>query len=335
MSLCLFGSTSLFSQRHEFNQIVMGTRAEVICYAPNRQTADAAWADTQQRWQELNQILSDYESDSEVMKLAARQDQAPASWSPCSSDLFRILMIAQDISCRSGGAFDVTVGPLTRLWRQARRRGSPPSDERLAEARALVGYRALELDPGTYRICFLRPGMRLDFGAIGKGYAADAAVEVLRRHGIHQALVNMGGDLTLSDAPPDSAGWRIAVAPLGSVTVSGDLQSPSLLAANCGIATSGDSEQGLDHNGQRLSHLLDPRTGQALADSWSVTVIAESGTIADALASTLSILGPAQGLPWLEHHFPGVAVQFRRRGTTERIANEQFESYERTAAREP
>ena len=131
-----------------------------------------------------------------------------------SKGLFDVLCRSQRLAKQTDGAFDVTVGPIVRLWRRARRRKQLPSPERLAEAIASVGYKNLRLDPEAQTVELLKPRMRLDLGGIAKGYAADAALAMLRKHGITRALVDGSGDIALGDPPPGANGWRIAIAPL-------------------------------------------------------------------------------------------------------------------------
>jgi thiamine biosynthesis lipoprotein len=138
--------------------------------------------------------------------------------------------------------------------------------------------------------------MRLDFGGVAKGRAADAALQTLRDRGLTRALVNAGGDLAVGDAPPGEAGWRIGVAPLQPN------EPPRLVLqlTNCGVATSGDAWQYVEIGQQRYSHIVDPRTGIGLTRRSSVTVIARTGQAADGLASAVSVLGPERGVRLIE-----------------------------------
>src|SRR5262249_14682100 len=129
-------------------------------------------------------------------------------------DLWTVLERSQALAKRTDGAFDVTVGPVVNLWRKARREKKLPPADRLAEARAAVGWRNVELDSRARTGKLLVPDMRLDLGAIAKGYAVDEALKVLREHGITRALVAGGGDMAAGEAPPGNPGWRIELAPL-------------------------------------------------------------------------------------------------------------------------
>lgn len=285
---------SLKSKRFEFAQPHMGTQFRIVLYAADqaqaRQAADAAFA----RISELDAKLSDYREDSELMRLCRQAGGEPVL---VSDDLFSVLTAAQEMAQRSRGAFDVTIGPLSRLWRRSRRQKELPSPQRLEQARSLVGHEKLILDAEKQTVRLTQPGMLLDLGGIAKGFAADEAQKVLRNHGIRSALVAAGGDLVVSDAPPDAPAWRIGIAPLDDPN-----RPPTrfLWLNNAAVSTSGDAEQFVEINGVRYSHILDPKTGLGLIGRQSVTVIAPNGTLSDSLATAISVLKPTEGLKLVE-----------------------------------
>ncbi len=285
----------------------MGTLVGIKLYARNEQQATAAFRAAFDRIAQLDSILSDYKADSELNRL-------PKTTAPVSADLFQVLSIAQNISEASNGAFDVTVGPLTRLWREARRRNELPSREALDRALSHCGFRKMHLDPASHTVLLDDPEMQLDLGGIAKGYAADEALAVLKRQGIDRALVAMSGDLVFT-TPPNQPPWRIGC---GARTLAcrvptpGDAPSASdiLELTQGAVSTSGDSEQHLDANGHRYSHILNPTTGEALTNRCDVTVIAPTGVLADALATAISVLGDQPGQR-LAAKYPGVTVLIR------------------------
>ena len=199
-------------QKFVFEKAEMGLPFRVSLYAPDQATAKAAADAAFDRIAVLNSIFSDYDSDTELSRLSMTSGQGRAV--PISTALWKVLSRAQEFSERSGGAFDVTVGPLVNLWRRARRMQELPSPEAIQEMKARVGYKNLRLDPAHHTAELLIPEMRLDLGAIAKNYAVDEAVALLRERGITRALVGGSGDMTASDAPPGQPGWRIEVAPL-------------------------------------------------------------------------------------------------------------------------
>lgn len=272
----------------------MGSTFEIIVYAPSEEDAkcglDAAFA----RIEQLNQIFSDYEAESEACRLSHAAPMAQAV--PVSGEMFTVLDYSVQLSRQTDGAFDVTVGPVSRLWRRARRQKQLPAPERLKEALAGVGYRHLELDATGRKVKLAAVGMRLDFGAVAVGYAVDEALTVLKQHGLTRVLVNGSGDMAFGDPPPGETGWKIGVAPLEPD------QPPSRLLrlAHCGVSTSGDAWQYLEIAGRRYSHIVDPRTGLGLTTRSSVTVVAPNGMAADGLATAASVLGVEKGLALIE-----------------------------------
>jgi len=268
----------------------MGTRFKIIIYARDESAAKAAAKAAFQRIADLDGIMSDYRSTSELMRLCQKAGGEPVQ---VSDDLFRVLERSQEVAQLSDGAFDMTVGPVVRLWRQARRTHELPDPKELAQARELVGYRNVRLDSKNRTVQLLKPGMRLDLGGIGKGYAADAALATLKEQGIDRALVAAGGDIAVSGPPPETDGWTIGIAPL----LDPDAKPKRyLILHDAAVSTSGDSEQYLEVNGKRYSHIVDPRTGIGLTDRMSVTVVAPKGLIADPLTKVVSVLGPERGL---------------------------------------
>lgn len=288
-------------RRFEFTRIEMAVPVKIVLYAPDEATATRAAGAALDRIRQLNGILSDYDPASELRRLCDTAGSGRAV--PVGDDLWRVLLAAQTMSERSDGAFDVTVGPVVRLWRRARRRQEMPPEERLREARRLVGYRMVKLDPKSHTVELARAGMMLDLGGIAKGYATEEALAVLARHGVSRALIEAGGDIRLGDPPPDRPGWRIAVAPLDVKAKPSRYLSLSRRA----VATSGDAWQFVEIGGRRWSHIVDPKTGLGLTDHSRVTVVAPDGATADALASAVSVLGPEKGLKLVEST-PGAAA---------------------------
>jgi thiamine biosynthesis lipoprotein len=324
----MFGSASAGGlERYDATEPHMGVSFTIVLYAADPETANRGFERAFARIEQLNGILSDYSSDSESLRLSAASPMDNGM--PVSQDLWYLLHCAQALSRQSGGAFDVTVGPLTKLWRRAHRRRELPPSDRLEKARAAVGYRHVDLDDRQKTVRLTRPEMRLDFGGIAKGYAADQALKVLREMGMPRALVNASGDISAGDPPPEAKGWKIGVAPLEP----GGPPSRFLRLANSGIATSGDAFQYVEIAGRRYSHIVDPRTGLGLTIRSSVTVIAPDGTTADSLASAISVLGPAAGLGLLEKTRGATAlIVIEEDGKFRTVASPGFAKYEEDAA---
>lgn len=281
----------------------MGTTFRVVLYARDEARADRAAEAALARIEALDGRLSDYDPESELSRLSRGEPGTPR---PVSADLFTVLATAREVSARTGGAFDVTVGPLVRPWRRAARRGELPDPERLERARASVGWRWVELDEATRTVRLAEPGMRLDLGGIAKGYALDEALAVLREHGVARALVDGGGDVAASAPPPGRDGWS-----LGLDVGGGPAGTVRLRDAAC--ATSGDVHRSVEIDGVRYSHVVDPRTGLGVTHGRAATVIAPGGATADAWASALCVLSPERGLALVEA-LPGVEARVWQKG---------------------
>jgi thiamine biosynthesis lipoprotein len=290
----------------------MGTLVRITLYAPGEQMARAAFRAAFDRILELDGILSDYRPGSElnqVTKTAVGRAVA------VSGDLFTVLAASQDLAEVTGGAFDITQGPVIRLWREARRTGRMPDRDALREAASRGGFRKLHLDAEHRTVAFDIAGMALDVGGIGKGYAAGEALEVLGRLGVRSALVAVSGDLAFSEAPPGQRGWRIGVHSADPSIVS----VPAVLElTNAAVSTAGSTEQHVDIDGRRYSHIIDPSSGIGLVDDITVTVVARRGLDADGLDTAVSVLGANRGLTLIESRPDAAALIIERTsaGTT-------------------
>lgn len=278
-----FGSTVRGQQlyRYTFQEPHMGTYVKIIMYADNRQkaiaTADAAY-DT---IRSLNQVLSDYLADSEVAVI----NNAPADSSlEISEEMYLALVKSQGLSESTNGAFDITVGPVVKLWRKARKENKLPDELALQAALNTVGYKKVKLVDTT--LVKEKAHMQLDFGGIGKGMALAAAMKVINNAGIHRVLIDAGGDVLAGDAPPDTDGWEVVVGLFEQETK----YQQKISAKNIAIASSGDFYQFLEIDDQRYSHIVDPATGLGVTRQKRSTVIGPDAATADALASAFCIM---------------------------------------------
>jgi FAD:protein FMN transferase len=281
--------------RYEFTQTEMAVPIRIVLYAADDTTAAAAARAAFARFHDLNALMSDYDPQSELRRLCDTSSEGKPV--RVSDDLWRVLVRARELSERSQGAFDVTIGPAVLLWRNARRTKELPSPRSIQAALSRVGYKWVRLHPEQRAVELLRPKMRLDLGGIAKGYAVDEALRAIRKRGITRALVEAGGNIGLGDPPPDRPGWGIGIAPPGA-------RGPArqyLQLSRVAISTSGDLWQYAVIAGARYSHLIDPRTGMALTDHGSVTVVGRDGLSTDGLSSAVAILGPEKGLKLVEN----------------------------------
>jgi thiamine biosynthesis lipoprotein len=287
--------------RFTYSEYHMGVDTRLVVFAKDQAAAEDACAATFNRIADLDSMMSDYRLDSELTRLSNQAGGPPVKVSP---ELFKVLLRAQRISRQSGGAFDVTVGPLVQLWRAARKTGVLPSATAVAAARKLVGWAKMRLNPDTRTVNLTAPGMRLDLGAIAKGYAADEAQRVLKAHGISRAMVDIG-DIALSGPPPGKKGWTISVPDAGR-----DSKPVEMLLSNCALSSSGDTEQHVIIGGVEYSHVVDPHTGMALTNRVQATVIARDGFTSDPLSTCMTLLSPAARSRMLKA-YPGVKAYVR------------------------
>ena len=276
---------------HEYRRIVMGAECRILI-AADEATADRAADAAFRRLAEVEHALSDWMAASEVRQLPARAGESAT----VSADLAAAITASLSWSARTGGAFDATLGALTGAWRAARRSGTPLDP---AEARALLdrcGWRHVRFDPATRTYSAAVDGLRLDFGAIGQGLGADAALAAIRAQGVDSALVDVSGDIVAGEAPAGRRAWRVTADDDGGST---------LFLRHQAVTTSGDRAQHLDARGVRLSHVLDPATGWPLTTRVQVTAGAPTATDADALATALCVLGPERGQALLARLGPG------------------------------
>jgi len=272
------------SERYTFVSPKMGTEFRIVLYASDSSQAVQAARHAFRRIDTLNQMLSDYQNDSELNQLSATAGSGEKV--NVSNDLWTVLATAETIAKASKGAFDVSIGPLTKLWRRAFRRQQFPEAEKIEAAQKRVRYKWIKLYEKSQQVKLKKPNMRLDLGGIAKGYAVDEAAKVLQSYGLRQILVDGGGDLYAGAAPPDADGWTVE----RQAVQDGEVVSEVFVVENQAIATSGDTYRFLEWDGQRYSHIINPRTGLGLTNCREVTVVAENCMLADALASTLSVM---------------------------------------------
>lgn len=282
-------------KRFEFHQVQMGTEFRLIFYAESVELAQEARKAAFSRLEELEQVLSDYRADSELTRVLPRAAQGPVV---ISADLFSVLAAAEDLALKTGGALDITVKPFVELWKIARLEGRLPSPQSMAEARQRVGYQKVLLNRRLQSVQFRVPGVKLDLGAIAKGYSADEMLKVLESLGIRRVLIDAGGDLRLGIAPPEQLGWKVRIRG----------EDRDYFLAECAAATSSADLQYTEIEGVRYSHIVDPATGIGLQRECNVTVLAPSGMLADGLATALSVLPAERGLRLVET-FQGVSAR--------------------------
>jgi thiamine biosynthesis lipoprotein len=296
--------------RFDFESVQMATKFRLSLHAETRQAAERAADEAFARVAALTAVFSDYEPQSELSRLCAAPHGVPFA---SSHDLQALVSRAQEISRLTDGAFDITCGHVSRLWRSMRTRKRVPPPERVAEARARMDWRAVAIDPANKTITLKNPGMLLDMGGIAKGYAADAVLRLLReKHGITRALVIAGGDIAAGDAPPDEAeGWEVKLRTFAAPIGGGAETLESIRLKNAAVSTSGDLYRSAAADGKSYAHIISPQTGLGLTNLTPCSVIAPDATTSDALATALCVLGREKGNP-IAARFPGVTVRWGR-----------------------
>lgn len=241
----------------------------------------------------INGQMSTYLPDSELSRLNAKPS---GEWLTVSADLFTVLKAAQAVSVASDGAFDITVGPLVDLWGfgPPAQLAQPPSADALAAARARVGYRQLELADGPPRVRKARADLALDLSAIAKGYAVDEVAALLEDTGVHDYLIDIGGEVRVAGQRRPGQVWQVGVA-MPSAEHEGLARIVPL--TDHALATSGDYRNYFDYDGRRYSHEIDPASGQPVRHALaSVSVLHRSCMWADAYATALMVMGTQRGL---------------------------------------
>ena len=268
----------------------MGTAIRVELWADERRAGEAAAAAVMGEMHRIDRAMSPHRSESELSRINRNAARAPV---PLSDEMFELIERALEFSRLTGGAFDISYAAVGQLYDYRQRRR--PDAHALEQARALVGWQQLELDPRARSLRFARPGMRIDLGGFAKGHAVDRAAALLLKQGVRQAWISAGGD---SRVLGDRRGrpWSLAIRDprrADAVVAVLPLQDQS-------ISTSGDYERFFDDGGQRFHHLIDPATGLSPSHVHSVTVLAPDGLSSEALSKAVFVLGPERGLALIE-----------------------------------
>lgn len=299
---------------------VMGSVFRIELYTDDKEAAEKAVTEAFQRVEAINALASDYLPESELSRL----NREPAHKAvPVSEDLFALIAKSLELAQLTEGAFDITAAYAVQQWRRAKRQKQLPTPEQTKKAIAMTDWHQLKLDAQARTVTKLKDGVLLDLGGIGKGYAADAALAVLNKHGITRALAAASGDLAIGDPPPGKEGWSIALRTFEKPEDQDTLLH--VILRNCGCSTSGDLHQFLELDGKRYSHIIDPKTGLGLTTRIGCSVISPHATTSDALATALCVMGVEKGLSLVEKML-GVAARFTvlERGVVRSKTSAQF-----------
>jgi thiamine biosynthesis lipoprotein len=285
-ALSLSPSSSQSSDLFKYHQVAMGTAVEITLMGDNEEQANKAALQAFQEIKRVETLMSPWVESSDVSRI---NRLAGKEWVKVSPETTDVMKKAQEISELSGGGFDITVGPLTQIWRNAREKGLPPSSQDVKERLILVNFRDVMINREG-QVFLKKRGMSIDLGGIAKGYAVDRAFELLRTLGYQNLIVNAGGDLRAGGSKIDHP-WSIGIQ---DPRVSQKIMA-KISISDAAVATSGDYEKFFFHQGKRYHHIFNPRDGFPTEGCQSVTVIYKDGMTADALATALFVLGPEKG----------------------------------------
>ncbi|HQU70892.1 MAG TPA: FAD:protein FMN transferase [Calditrichia bacterium] len=300
LTLLMLGGTLLLSpifricadpqlKTHKEVLKLMGSRFEISAVSADPQVA---WEAIRAAISEINRIehlISSWDSLSQTSRINRMAGIEPVAVDP---ELYQLIERAKKVSVITGGAFDISYASMDRVWFYDGRMTALPSPEAIAASVALINYRDIELNPAQTTVFLRNKGMKIGFGAIGKGYAADRAKEVMLNLGIASGVVNAGGDLVAWGKQEDERDWQVGIAdPRNKEDIISWLST-----SEKAVVTSGNYEKFVELEGKTYGHIIDPRTGWPVGGLKSVTIICPSGELADALATSVFILGENDGL---------------------------------------
>lgn len=278
----------------EERRLAMGSELHLTALTADEPRARAAFAAVYAEFERLESLLSVWREGSDITRM---NEAAGSGAIAVHADTRAVLAAAAEISAWTGGAFDITFGALAEVWKFDHDQDNHvPSAAEIAARLPRVDYRAVVVDEVRGTAAITRAGVRIHAGGIGKGYAVDKAVTLLRRAGLTNFMVQAGGDLYVAGTAGGTP-WR-----LGIQDPRGPADQPFALVelSDATLSTSGDYERFFEHGGVRYHHLLDPATGQPARGSRSVTVVTRAATRADGLSTGVFILGPERGMALVE-----------------------------------
>ena len=274
---------------HDTAIIVMGTGFRLKAVAPSRTSAHTAVIEGLKEAQRIETVISSHIASSETSWINQNAGIRPVK---VSMELFALIELAIKISQLTDGAFDITFAPLYEVWKFKDEFTEFPASELIEKQKKLVGYRKIILNAADTSVFLPIAGMRIDFGAIGKGYAANKAKVVMKKCGAVGGFVDASGDILFWGRNQFDEPWNVAISsPNNKNEIIGNLK-----VADMAVVTSGNYEKYFLHNGNKYSHIIDPKSGYPVIDIISATIFGPDAEIADALATSVSVLGVEQGL---------------------------------------
>jgi FAD:protein FMN transferase len=284
------------SVRYEESHNAMGTVFTVVAYGSDRDYLSEVVRQVFEEIDRLDAGMSNYKPASELSEINRKAARRAVTVSP---DLFHLIQDSLRTSEETGGAFDVTVGPLVKAWGFFRGQGRVPSSQELTGVMTRVGYRHVRLDLERREIRFDTEGVEIDLGAIAKGYALDRAAQILRSNGVTSALISSGSSsLYAIGSPPGERGWKVSVRDPFDKEKAADV----VVLKNYSLSVSGNYEKFFKLHGKIYSHILDPKSGRPVEQILSTAVLAATGEQTDALSTSFYVLGVKKGREFLSAH---------------------------------
>ena len=280
----MFANMSIHAQEmiYRLERPKLGSTFRLVYYAPKENNHQEIETSVLHLIDSLDLIFSDYKEESELSQITVKAVSTKKI--KVSRSMMELLDLSQKVARLTHGAFDVTIGSLTKLWRVYLGRGKVPKRRLIRQARRKTGYQYLMPDRSDQSILFSRKGMKLDFGGIAKGYIGDQIAQCLNQRGIENFLIDLGGDLVAGGHPPNKKSWIIQI----------PWASQAIVIKDRGVASSGPEYQFFVHKGKRYSHVIDPSTGWGVDRPFNTTIISDHGWLSDALASAAAILTPGE-----------------------------------------
>mgnify|MGYP006138943209 FL=1 len=289
--MSLFLSIFILSAQKSYSEssILMGSSFEITVVAEDEDFAKESLAIAKKEIIRIENLISSWDQKSETSRINRNAGIAAVE---VSKELFYLIFRAQQISKLSSGAFDLTFAAIDKLWNFDGRESEMPNPDALNASVFNIGYQLIELDEESLTVFLPKKGMKIGFGAIGKGYAADSAKQLLVERGVLGGIINASGDMNTWGTKPDGSSWTIGIVnPMNNKKVF----SWFSLEHNS-VVTSGDYEKFTQINGRRYSHIIDPRTGIPSQGIVSCTVFAGKAELADAIATAVFVMGVESGL---------------------------------------
>ena len=327
ITLLVFSTPLLQAQTRKFSysEMKMGSAFNLIIVSADSNKANHLARKSYELVDSLNHIFSNYDSSSELSKINASAGLLPYKMSTAMLDL---VQKSQYAYIQSKGAYDISIGPLSSLWRKARKAKLFPEASTVLATKKLVGFAQIKINKRLGTIFLPNANMQLDFGGIAKGYIAQWVINFLKANGIQQALVDAGGDIVMSGPPLNQQGWLIGV---NLPETTDQLLNKKLQLSNCSVATSGDVYQFIEYKGVKYSHIINPLTGYGVTNLRNVTIVAKTGATADWLATACSILPIKEAKQLAISHQAALLITTLKNGKLVFEATPNFKNYWQTA----